>query len=250
MVEPITAKASWAFGTTTVPVARGEHGAPDTALFVATKEKRGWQVALEGTDQFTDLVARAPADVVSDGEKATFASSRQAARAQLAPTGLGLPWPRGQAWGFIGGPHGPIGNGPPWGSLDFAGGDGRVLAAASGRVYRSCVTATSAFITVVHDSGYSSRYYHMTNLTSLANGSYVSEGTYLGRIGNELPCGGISRVAHVHFTLMSGSTEVSIDNMTIGGWTFRQGGTPYAGYATRNGFRVNVGGSLTNYGPS
>ncbi|WP_394620073.1 M23 family metallopeptidase [Lentzea sp. JNUCC 0626] len=250
LVEPVAVNGSWAFGTTTVPLAADTHGSPDTAIFVATRTGLGWQVALHGTDEFADLVAAAPAEVVSDEEKATFAANHRASRARTPSTGLGLPWPRNQSWWFGGGPHGPVGSEGPWGSLDFAGGDGRVLSAAPGRLYRSCDNGTSAFITVVHDSGYSSRYYHMTDLTTVNEGGYVDEGAYLGRIGNELPCGGFSNLPHVHFTLMVGGAEVPVDGMTIGGWTFRQGSRPYQGHATRGDVRVGVGGDLVNHGPS
>lgn len=87
------------------------------------------------------------------------------------------------------------------------------------------------------------------SLTTLADGSRVNTGTYLGKIGNELPCGGSSSGAHVHFSLLSGNTPISVHDKKFGGWTFYEGSSAYAGYAERNGVRVNRGGQLTNYGP-
>lgn len=250
LVEPTRATGRWAFGSTTIPLtAADEHRAPKMALFIAYRERNRWQVELDGTDGFARLVAKAPNSVVSDGEKRTFQSHHSALSAQAGETGLGLPWPQGVSWWMGGGPHGNSGTSRPFNSIDFNGGDGRVLSAGPGRVYKSCVRGRSALVKVVHDNGYSTTYYHMYNLTTLADGSAVTTGTYLGNIGNELPCGGSSSGAHVHFSLLRGTTELSVHGMTIGGWTFYEGSSAYGGYAERNGTRVSRGGRLTNYGP-
>ncbi|WP_330277047.1 peptidoglycan DD-metalloendopeptidase family protein [Lentzea sp. NBC_00516] len=247
LFEPTRTSDAWVFGSTTVPLAHGqEHGAPHMALFLARKERSTWRVELDGTAGFAALAAQAPSGVLSDGEKRTFAANQS--NQALAPTGLGLPWPVNVAWWMGGGPHGNSGNSRPFSSIDFNGGDGRVLSAGNGRVYKSCVVGRSALVKVVHDNGYSTTYYHMYNLTTLADGSAVRTGTYLGNIGNELPCGGSSTGAHVHFSLLRGNTHVSVNGMTIGGWTFYEGSQAYGGYAQRGSTRVNVGGRITNYG--
>ncbi len=247
LFEPTRTSGQWVFGSTTVPMAYGqEHGAPLMALFLARRDRQGWRVELDGTAGFTELAAQAPSAVLSDGEKRTFANN-QSSQA-LADTGLGLPWPQGVAWWMGGGPHGNSGNSRPFSSIDFNGGDGRVLSAGTGRVYKSCIVGRSALVKVVHDNGYSTTYYHMYNLTTLADGSAVRTGTYLGNIGNELPCGGSSTGAHVHFSLLRGNTHISVNGMTIGGWTFYEGAQAYGGYAQRGSTRVSVGGRVTNYG--
>ncbi|MEU3643958.1 peptidoglycan DD-metalloendopeptidase family protein [Lentzea sp. NPDC034063] len=247
LFEPTRTSGSWVFGSTTIPLAHGqEHGAPHMALFLARKERSTWRVELDGTAGFAALAAQAPSGVLSDGEKRTFAANQS--NQALAPTGLGLPWPVNVAWWMGGGPHGNSGNSRPFSSIDFNGGDGRVLSAGNGRVYKSCIVGRSALVKVVHDNGYSTTYYHMYNLTTLADGSAVRTGTYLGNIGNELPCGGSSTGAHVHFSLLRGNTHVSVNGMTIGGWTFYEGSQAYGGYAQRGSTRVNVGGRVTNYG--
>ncbi|CAM4174464.1 peptidoglycan DD-metalloendopeptidase family protein [Nocardiopsis rhodophaea] len=252
LVEPITTEDDgWAFGTTTIPAPSTAHAAPETALFVAEHGPRGWRVELDGTDGFVELATAAPGDVVSDGEKELFAKNHEAAQdAPLADTGLGLPWQEGVAWWMGGGPHGNSGSSRPYSSIDFNGGNGQVLSAGPGRVYKSCVRGGSALVKVVHENGYSTTYYHMRRLTNLSDGSPVQTGTYLGLIGNELPCGGSSSGAHVHLSLLRGNSHISVDNMTIGGWTFHTVARPYQGYATRGNARVGRGGRLTNYGGS
>lgn len=257
LVEPTKSSGDWAFGSTTIPLsATDEHQAPKMALFLAHRDRSGWRVELDSTAGFAELAASAPTSILSAGEKRTFAnhyraSTRATTRATtMADTGLGLPWARGVAWWMGGGPHGHSGSSRPFNSIDFNGGDGRVLSAGAGRVYKSCVRGRSALVKVVHDNGYSTTYYHMLNLTTLADGSAVNSTTYLGVIGNELPCGGSSSGAHVHFSLLRGNTEVSVHTMRIGGWTFYEGSQAYRGYAERNGTQVQVGGRVTNYGGS
>lgn len=257
LVEPTRTAGSWVFGSTTIPLwATDEHMSPKMALFLAHRERGGWRVELDSTPGFTELAAAAPRSVLSDGEKRTFTSHQAAASTMSAnltaaatETGLGLPWAQGVSWWMGGGPHGNSGSSRPFNSIDFNGGNGQVLSAGPGRVYKSCIRGRSALVKVIHDNGYTTTYYHMLNLTTLADGSRVSTGTYLGNIGNELPCGGSSSGAHVHFSLLRGNTELSVHGMRIGGWTFYEGSSAYAGYAERNGTRVYPGnGRITNYG--
>ncbi|MFW5418908.1 M23 family metallopeptidase [Nocardiopsis sp. CNT-189] len=252
LVEPVEEAGGWAFGTATIPAPGGAHAAPETALFAARAGGDGWRVGLHGTDAFAGLVADAPEEVVGAEEKALLAQNHAAGKdaSAAADTGLGLPWRQGVSWWMGGGPHGNSGSSTPYSSVDFNGGDGQVLAAGPGRVYKSCVRAGSALVTVVHPNGYSTSYYHMTDLTGLADGSEVRTGTYLGRIGNELPCGGSSSGAHVHLSLLRGGSHTGIDGMELGGWTFHAAARPYEGHATRNGQTVGRGGRLVNHGPS
>lgn len=254
LVEPSRTTGNWVFGSSTIPLrATDEHQTPKMALFLAHRERGAWRVELDSTAGFTELAATAPRSVLSDGEKQTFAAHQAASSGvgiAAADTGLGLPWAQGVAWYMGGGPHGNSGSSRPFNSIDFNGGNGQVLSAGPGRIYRSCVRGRSALLKVVHDNGYSTTYYHMYNLTGLADGTRVSTGTYLGNIGNELPCGGSSSGAHVHLSLLRGNTAVSVHGMRIGGWTFYEGSSAYRGYAERNGVRVYPGnGRITNYGP-
>ncbi|MGH3737620.1 MAG: M23 family metallopeptidase [Micromonosporaceae bacterium] len=166
-------------------------------------------------------------------------------------TGLMLPFKIGDRWWMGGGPHGAAGHKRPFNSLDFSGGDGRVLAAAPGRMYRFCSENTSrGLIRVIHSNGLTTDYYHMTDTHGGADGTAVRRGDYLGHIGSELPCGGSASGDHVHFGLRKKGEMVPVDGLVIGGWTFHEGAEAYQGYAERDGERVEVRQRITNHGPS
>ncbi|WP_436497054.1 M23 family metallopeptidase [Actinokineospora sp. HUAS TT18] len=252
IVEPKRTADRWAFGTSVIPIpgdAKQKHGAPESGIFLARLDGRKWRVTFDGSKEFKELAAQAPESVLSAEEKALFTQSAPAG--SLVNTGLALPWSQGSTWGWGGGPHGYSGSNRPFSSIDF-GGYGQVRSAGPGRVYKSCVNGGSALVTVVHNNGYRTSYYHMTNLTTLADGAAVQTGTYLGNTGTALPCGGSANGAHVHFTLLNSSgSYVAVHGKTIGGWTFYEGASAYQGYAERNGVRSYPGsGRLTNYGVS
>ncbi|WP_009907958.1 peptidoglycan DD-metalloendopeptidase family protein, partial [Burkholderia thailandensis] len=154
----------------------------------------------------------------------------------------------GAAWYWTGGAHGWSGDSRPFNSLDFSGGNGQVLAARDGTLYKSCERNGSAIVKIVHDNGYTTTYYHMVQLTQAGSGTRVRQGQYLGRVGNGLPCGGQTTGPHVHFALSQGGSDVPVNGKTIGGWQFFEGSNAYSGYAVRNQRRVSVQASLTNYG--
>ena len=120
------------------------------------------------------------------------------------------------------GPHTNTGSGGgKRNSVDFAGGDGKVRAAASGTV-----KSTSCGVLIDHGGGWHTSYYHLTGITVSAN-QKVSVGDHIGNIGNAVPCGGYSTAAHVHFAVWkfsgtysgSDAQAVAIDCLSIGGWT-------------------------------
>ncbi|MFC4158466.1 peptidoglycan DD-metalloendopeptidase family protein [Chitinimonas lacunae] len=245
----ISSDGRWVFGSITRPVAQGRDEVPTARLFVAYRAGQGWEVGVEGEALFHILLNAAPEDVVTAGEKATFTTLGRGQQGQMdTQTGLALPWREGVSWYMGGGPHGNSGSSRPFDSIDFNGGDGRVLAPRDGRIYKSCIRNGSALIKLVHDNGYSTSYYHMRELTTIPDGTLVSKGTYLGRIDVKLPCGGSASGPHVHFTLSYNGQAVPVDGKVIGGWRFTEGSRAYQGYATRDGKRVNVGGALFNYG--
>lgn len=123
-----------------------------------------------------------------------------------------------------------------------------MLAPQAGVIYKSCVRGGSGLVKLVHDNGFSSTYYHMINLNTLADGTRVNPGAYLGTIGNGLPCGGSTTGPHVHFSLLYQGRAEPVNGKLFGGWQFFASGRAYQGYALRNGTRVNVGGLLNNYG--
>ncbi|WDD93169.1 peptidoglycan DD-metalloendopeptidase family protein [Burkholderia sp. FERM BP-3421] len=248
----VTPDGDWVLGAATQIVPDGVAADPVSKLFVARRAQGAWRVGVEGDATYAALLGAAPAALVGPAERAQLDPRRGAAGGQpkAAPgqTGLALPWQRDTAWYWTGGAHGWSGESRPYNSLDFSGGDGRVLAARDAYLYRSCERNGSAIVKLVHDNGYETTYYHMEQLAQVANGARIRQGDYLGRIGNALPCGGQTTGAHVHLSLSQGGTEVPVNGKTIGGWQFFEGPSAYGGYAVRNQRRVGVQAALTNYG--
>ncbi|OHX11134.1 hypothetical protein BI343_06055 [Chromobacterium amazonense] len=241
----------WVLGSATQPLPTqmtGEDRVPVSRLFMARRQAEGWQLALDDDPRFAELLEQAPAGWLSEAEKRAW-RSQLAQSKRLAPenTGLGLPWRAGAAWSMTGGPHGYSGESQPYDSIDFAGGDGKVLAPQAGVIYKSCVRNGSALVKLVHDNGYSTTYYHMINLTSVPDGQRLDKGAYLGTIGNGLPCGGSTTGPHVHFSLIHQGQAEPVNRKRLGGWQFFAGNRAYQGYAQRDGNRVNVGGRLVHY---
>lgn len=249
IVEPrdYTAGDTWAFGSGTTL----EAGDPRMTLFVAQKVDGDWKVELEGSAAFASLAQKAPDDVVPRSEAKTLAEAQGHAAGGMEGSvkpGLSLPWRTGDSWYLGGGPHTDDGNGDgARNSVDF-GGEGDVLAPRDGVVYKSCVSESSALVKIVHDNGYSTTYYHMVDVTQMPDGAPIKAGTPIGKIGNELPCGGHTTGPHVHFSLLKGDEPVSLDGVEIGGWAFHAGAENYEGWAEQDGWRVDVGGQLLNDG--
>lgn len=242
LVEPQrwSADRAWTFGSSVFLIPKGVEAAPVTSLFVARLSGGTWKVGLQGAPDFAALSHDAPSAVVKDSERAPFARTVQP-KALSADTGLSLPWREGTGWGHWG-VHGNSGQSRPYNSIDFFGGDGNVLASRAGTMYRHCTSGGRwPYITVMHDNGYTTGYYHLRDTTGKASGSRVNLGEYLGRIAEELPCGGSANGDHTHWTLWSGSggnTPVAVEGKTIGGWTWWEGARAYTGYAERNGRRI------------
>lgn len=124
------------------------------------------------------------------------------------------------------------------------------MAPLDGIIFKVCKSTRSAMVKLLHSNGYTTSYYHMTDLINVPDGTTVAEGTYLGKIGNELPCKGYSGGAHVHFSIEKKNSPVPINGKTFGGWTFFEGFLPYTGYAKRGYQYINLpGGPFVNYGP-
>ncbi|ADD42043.1 peptidoglycan DD-metalloendopeptidase family protein [Stackebrandtia nassauensis] len=244
-----SADGLWAFGGAVLKVPSSSHASPVTALFFAQRTMNGWEVALKGTEEFAEAARQAPDDILRDeGERDVLAATAKP-RTALAPTGLALPWANGQGGWRHWGVHGNSGTSRPYNSIDFYGGDGQVRAAAGGYLYRYCGTSTP-LIEIEHDNGWTTGYYHTWNQTTVADGTKVGAYAYIGRIGEQLPCGGRANGDHVHWTLWQGNTAVTVNNKEIGGWTWHEQSQAYRGWASRNGVNIyNSDCCLTNYGP-
>ncbi|MEV7229338.1 peptidoglycan DD-metalloendopeptidase family protein [Polymorphospora sp. NPDC051019] len=237
------------FGSVVVraPAAAGAY--PVGWLFVARRAGGAWRVAVEGEPAFAELSAGST--ILREDERRIL--GRAGERSEVGPlsvspadrrTGMRLPYAVGQSWRYTGGPH-PM-NGGVRSSVDFAGGDGRVLAARAGLAYTMCGSG-KGWIRVVHDRGFATDYYHLAGNIQ-ADGRAVKEGDFLGNIGNDVSCGGSSTGAHVHFSLRRNNAYVPIDRYNFGKWVISASGADYSGSAWYGSRRVDVGGTLHNHG--
>ncbi|MFC8298657.1 peptidase M23 [Micromonospora orduensis] len=234
---------AWAFGTAVLVAPQGEDFHPSGWLFVARQQRGGWQVAFEGEATFAELAASAPASVVAEQERQTFTAPKTMAANGDFRTGMRLPFTVGQSWILRGGPHGWSGSPRPFSSIDLYGGDERVLAVRAGTAYTMC----KGWIRVVHDRGYATDYYHLWNNINV-DGASVSAGTFLGNTGTDITCGGSASSRHVHLGLRQNSAYVAVATHNLGKWVPREGSAAYEGYALHGSKRVNVKGTLYNYG--
>ncbi len=259
----------WAFGTAVIeaPKKRGHY--PQGWLFVGRETDEGWDLEFEGTPEFAELADEAPTKVVSEKEQSTFKAQRSGTGSAGDATGTGsseptrqtastgtrtglmLPWAKGKAWYFTGGPHGwGTGYDRPYSSLDLVGrgADQNVRSVAPGNVYNMCGSGRG-WIRVYHPNGYTTDYYHLANNIRPQAGAYIRRGTVLGQTGQDVSCGGQSFGRHVHFSILRGETRAALNGRQLGGWTFQEG-QAYGGSATRGSTIRYPGGStlLVNYG--
>jgi hypothetical protein len=121
-------------------------------------------------------------------------------------------------------------------SLDLGIGAGEmsVHAAAGGTVH----VANSCWLWIDHADGWQTRYYHLKNIDASLNNQPVAAGRRLadaGQPGTAETCGsGSPNYRHVHFALYLNGAPVSVDGLSIGGYTVHQTGAAYCGYWTRN----------------
>lgn len=323
---------SWAFGTAAIGVPEGVAAMPETALFLARASGARWDVTLDGTTAFAQMLGDVPGRLMPAPEEQVLArfntaqqnaaavgpesagatpqpnttgtqapgssgqpgaqpspgnsgstllpsgilpsgsggpsgssapassgsagspASAPAAAPSTAPvqTSLALPWTAGQSWTMISTPGQRPAGADPLAQASFTGGDGRVLAAGSGRVYRFCTSGDGpgpgdALIHVIHPDGSVSEYYQMDHETTVRNGSTVQRGTYLGRTGTSLACGGSSSRPQVEFSLLRAGGR-GLDGVAVGGWTFRETLSPLRVWVQRGTTQIPVGTALQNLG--
>ena len=229
---------TWAFGTEAIPAPLGSAAAPEPSLFLARSAGAHWTVALAGTAEFARLAAKAPTSVLSKEERTVLKAYHGAAKTTLE-TGLMLPWQVGQSWSAM------ATEPTAWG---FDGGDGRVLAAGDGLLYRLCSSAPDrGLVLVIHPSGLATEYAQMADITPVPDGGAVKQGDYLGRTGTDRACGGGQAPTRlVRFALRDATGPIPLDRVKIGGWMLHSAAD--AMYADRDGVRVNVGNPLLNFG--
>jgi len=231
----------WAFGTGVLPAPAAAGRYPQGLLFLAERQGGTWRVSFEGEREFATLARRAP--MLAQAEADSLAGSAEVSlnyANQDYRTRMRLPYALGASWKLTGGPHGsPVRN-----AIDLAGGDQVVRAARGGTAYTMC----KGWVRVIHDRGYATDYYHLWSNIRV-NGAAVSAGAFLGYTGTDVTCGGAAYGRHVHFGLRQNGEPVPIARHIIGKWTPYNGNAEYAGSALHGSRRVNVGGTLHNYGP-
>ena len=146
---------------------------------------------------------------------------------------LQFPFPQGEAWQFNG-THGWAGHTEPPSSMDFSRQwpqcglphyDEVVVSAGAGmlrkpREYADC------WLEIDHAGGWTTSYYHLTDV--VLESGWVEPDTPLGRTGCETCVGGWATAAHVHFSLKYNGAYVSLDGVTLSGWTVHPGPAPYS----------------------
>jgi murein DD-endopeptidase MepM/ murein hydrolase activator NlpD len=142
------------------------------------------------------------------------------------PSDMQFPWSSNLS-GSFGGAHADDGGSGALSSLDFNVDSGSVVVASSGgRVKKH----SSCYVEVVHSGGFSTGYYHLTNIR-VADGASVGRNAaianYASTKSQALCEGGSWTGPHVHWTLLSSGNPVSLSGRTISGWTVHPGNFSY-----------------------
>ena len=151
-----------------------------------------------------------------------------------------LPWPRGEAWYFTGGPHGGYGWGSSWSALDFVATDEQLgcfdsndwaVAMADGTITRS---GFGGLVIDLDGDGYAGtgwalHYLHLAARDRLPAGTTVRAGEALGHPSCE---GGFSNANHIHVSRTYNGRWVNAAGeipFVLGGWTSLGTGREYDG---------------------
>jgi LasA protease len=250
-VNRFGAQHKWAFGTEVIPPPQGATAVPESSLYLARATGDSWKVALAGTPDFPALLREAPTSVLPGGERTVLerydASAKSASpKAKVTPVkvkdpvddGLMLPWSAGQSWTLL----------PAELGSSFDGGDGRVLAAGTGRLYRLCSSSPDhGLVMVIGADGTAAVYYQLDQITDVPDGSLVEQGDYLGRTSTDQSCGGGQAPRRlVRFGLRNVDGPLPLEGVKLGGWTLHQSTSEI--FAERDGLRVEAGNPLLNFG--
>ncbi len=218
-------------------------------MAVMHREQSAWKVALEGTDEFGQMISQAPSNVFNEEAKAILLGRELSAQGIPGSLNLKWPWKDGQAWVYTQGPHPFCGwrrNCRRWdanfilSSLDFAPPwsirpqDREIRAAASGTVGRKCEDSLQVDVILFHAGGYGTGYLHLekNSASHLWTGRAVSQGSRMGTTYNRRnwrdTCGA-GTGPHLHFYVVRGSTLNSYQyefavGTVISGWTLGSDG--------------------------
>ncbi|WP_340679943.1 pre-peptidase C-terminal domain-containing protein [Paraglaciecola sp.] len=149
---------------------------------------------------------------------------------------LQLPYPEGDTWTY-GGSHTHTGSGSyPQSSLDLNNGGNWgsdlsnlwVTAAAAGQVVRH----SSCQIEIIHSGGWSTNYYHLSNI-NVNHGATIDRDTaianYASNKSQALCQGGSSSGPHVHFSLKKDGQYYHLNGVSLSGYEVHTGRDSYDG---------------------
>lgn len=174
----------------------------------------------------------------------------------LIPTGLKqpklqLPFEKGEAWSFTGGPHAGWDFGSAWAALDFAPpgtaygcftSDAWEVAVADGVITRSEKGEVVLDLDGdgLEQTGWTILYMHVASQDRIAAGTVVHAGDFIGHPSCE---GGVSNGTHLHIARRYNGEWISADGnlpFVMDGWTSHGDGTEYDGTLTKGSQTVTA----------
>lgn len=171
---------------------------------------------------------------------------------------LTLPFKKGEAWYFTGGPHGGWGSGSGWAALDLAPpGDNSTCQAsplwataiADGLVIRA---SNGALILDLDNDGYEQTgwvifYMHVAEEGRAKPGEYLFAGENVGHPSCE---GGFSNASHVHIARKFNGEWIPADGplpFNLDGWVSSGSGVEYDGFLTRGAQTIEAWDSANDF---
>jgi hypothetical protein len=232
-IQPIQQYGSALFGLFIIPAPMDVDSGPEAHYFIATQVGSQITVVNEYTGPFVEELENLVATGVVDQELLdAFATNKVPGLLKSLSMGdgssqLSLPWELNTNAKFTNGPHldGFLPKSDILNALDFVPLDGKVTAARDGWATKIICSGhtESSWVKVVHDEGWETNYYHVTNIQVETTGRHVYRGFYLGdlagNLDDALQCGGSWDAPHLHFSLRNRGAQVSVDGADIGGWT-------------------------------
>lgn len=176
----------------------------------------------------------------------------------LTQPALTLPFKKGEAWYFTGGPHGGWGSGSAWAALDFAPpGDNAncitsplwAIAMAGGLVLRA---SNGALILDLDNDGYEQTgwvilYMHVAEEERAKPDEYLFAGEQIGHPSCE---GGLSNATHVHVARKYNGEWIPADGslpFNLDGWISSGSGVEYNGFLTRGAQSIEAWDSANDF---
>lgn len=214
----------------------------DELILTNESSKDTWSFTKIGTDDFDDLLTKAPEEFVTKEAKEFLYSNIDVEKVTVPD--LRFPWDRGEEWQWWNRNGEPVWhdcrsiNGTYACAIDMglqhygSGVDLRAITSADGTISNVCIGTDTVAVQITHRVGNALKtlgYYHIDkstiDLTQFATGKSVVAGQLIGTLFSgdfdDDQCGNASQSntsAHLHFMLPS--SGVSVDD-----WSFNSGST-------------------------